>query len=1288
VSSSSSASAAVSTIKKEKEKEKKKDKTIEETYRQLTPEEHIQARSDTYVGSLEHKEEKLWVWDAKQQKMVFKSVTYSPALLKIFDEILVNADDHFHKENDPRMTTLKVDISAKTGEITVWNDGQGIPIVIHKDAKVYLPEFIFGLLRTGTNFDDKEKRMTGGRNGFGAKLCNLFSTRFTVETCDGQQIFKQTWHDRMTRSDKAEVSPCKAKEKKQFTRITFQPSFKVFNQPKGLDDDIVSLMNKRVVDIAGTSFKLKVFLNQNLLEVKNFVQYMDLYHPEKEEGKVPKVYRSINEHWQVGLTLSNSGDKFQQVSFVNSCHTVYGGTHVDHVLSPIVDELTTLLQKKTKKTTGISAALIRQKLFLFVNARVVNPEFDTQTKTRLTTSKKQHTSVCVMDSKLVKKIIKDLGLVDLLLTSLLAKDELKLKKTDGGKKKAPYHHDKLVEASAAGGKESDKCTLILTEGDSAKALAVAGLSVIGHKYYGVFPLRGKFINVREASFKKLQDNKEYVAIKKIVGLKTGVDYTEEKALKSLNYGSIMIMTDQDSDGSHIKGLIIDMFSACWPSLLKRPKFLVEFITPVVKVWRGKQSKISFYTEREYKIWKAQTNEGKGWSFKFYKGLGTSTAAEAKEYFSDLDTHVIPFKYTGEQDFKKLEMAFSKQQTDQRKKWLEQCSLEKEYVDHAKLNEEGLSYSEFVDKELALHHIYACERAIPSMIDGLKPVQRKVLFSCFKRNLVKEIKVGSLAGYVIENAAYHHGEASLVGTIVGMAQNYVGCSNNINLLTPSGQFGTREENGDNAASARYINTKLEAVTQAIFLEHDHAILEHLVEDGMKIEPKHYFPVVPMVLINGANGIGTGWSTNIPSYNPQDIVDNLRLLLDADEKHGTIQNVVLKPMYPWYRGWKGRIEPVFASTASSLAASLVSQYDGFHAFNLPGGRPLTGRPITIKKESEVSSSSSASAASTSIKKEDPISFKIQGVVKEVSPKTIEIQEIPIGKSLQDYKIFLKSLKTQYPSLVLNFDKSTSEQISFVLTAGDTKQMESIISSEHGVLKKLKLETTLSTSNMVLFNSQNKIKLYKNGVQEILLEFYNFRIAKYRLRKVAQLAQLAEELKWLNNRQRFVSMVVKEQLVIRNVKKSRVVQLLVTHKFDPILKKKSDVSSSSIPDNLEDKEEEEEEEEEKKQPQAAMDLKMLCQGYNYLMSMPLWNLTLEKVQELKTLADEKQREIAILEKKSAHALWRTDLDNFLHHVAEQEKHRVQELQDIPPQKKNSLKKRKNLESTSGPASKKRKS
>lgn len=299
----------------------------------------------------------------------------------------------------------------------------------------------------------------------------------------------------------------------------------------------------------------------------------------------------------------------------------------------------------------------------------------------------------------------------------------------------------------------------------------------------------------------------------------------------------------------------------------------EFITPIIKVFKtrkdqagGQPQEKCFYSVPEFDEWQKHTPDWHTWKIKYYKGLGTSTSKEAKEYFSDMTRHCIRFEYSGTRDDLSIQLAFNKRLVEERKDWLtkfmEKRTQDRQYLYHK--DTRVINFSQFVNKELILFSNLDNERSIPSIVDGFKPGQRKVLFACFKRNLTKEIKVAQLAGSVAELSAYHHGEQSLMSTIINLAQNFVG-SNNLNLLQPIGQFGTRLHGGKDAASPRYIFTALSPLTRILFNAKDDPLFDYINDDGQIVEPEFYCPIIPMVLVNGAEGIGTGWAVKIPNFN---------------------------------------------------------------------------------------------------------------------------------------------------------------------------------------------------------------------------------------------------------------------------------------------------------------------------------------------------------------------------------------------------------------------------------------
>ncbi len=967
----------------------------------------------------------MWVLDRESKVMVNRQCTFVPGLYKIFDEIIVNAADN--KQRDSSMSRIEVTINEQENFIRVWNNGNGIPIAIHQEHGIYVPELIFGNLLTGSNFDDNESKTTGGRNGFGAKLANIFSTKFIVETADKSRglTYRQEFSNNMGKVNPPTIT--KSAGGSDFTCITFYPDLPRFKMDC-LDEDIVSLLSKRVYDIAGTNTstgsKLTVVLNGSKIDHKTFESYMSIY----QGLETPIAFERINDRWEIGVGVSDGS--FQQVSYVNSICTTKGGCHVNYIVDQITSRLAGFVKKKNKGEE-VKPHQIKNHLSVFVNALIVNPAFDSQTKENLTTKEKMFGSTCTISEKMMKAIEKS-DIIDNILNFSKFKQAAELKKKSGTKRNKLAGIPKLDDANCAGTSKSNQCTLILTEGDSAKALAISGLGVVGRDYYGVFPLKGKLLNVREATHAQMMKNEEIQNIVTILGLNFQKTYTDTS---SLRYGHLMIMTDQDHDGSHIKGLLINFLHYFWPSLLQIKGFLQQFITPIVKCTRGKKEK-SFFTIPQYEEWRSETNEGKGWKIKYYKGLGTSTAAEAKEYFSDLATHEIDFEWD-DNATDMIDMAFAKKRVEDRKLWL----LSMEAGTHIDYATDRISYDNFVNKELILFSQADNERSIAHFMDGLKPSQRKVLYTCFKRNLKQELKVVQLAGSVSESSAYHHGEASLTQTIIGMAQNYVG-SNNINLLTPCGQFGTRLMGGKDAASPRYVFTKLEAITRAIFHPHDDPILEYQQDDGMLIEPVHYVPVVPMALINGSDGIGTGWSSNIPTYNPREIIDNLKRMLAGEDTF---------EMKPWYRGFTGEV---------------IAK---------------TGR--------------------------DSGNYTVTGTIEQTDESTLVISELPAGKWTTDYKMFLETMLIGSPTattaaaadkdkdgatgptcapFIKDFKENhTDTTVLFTITVAAEKIAE-ICNEKGGLMKKFKLEGSVATSNMNMFDLNQQIRKFDGYVHFFSLSF----------------------------------------------------------------------------------------------------------------------------------------------------------------------------------------------------------
>ena len=1152
----------------------KKNKTVEETFVKKTQLEHIIDIPDTYIGSIEKTDIDTWVFDESNDKIIYKNIKYIPGLYKIFDEVLVNAiDQHVRVESDDKIankvTTIKVNFDENNKKITVHNNGEGIPVVEHKEHGVWVPELIFGHLLTSSNYDKDEKKITGGKNGYGAKLTNIFSSSFRLETVDAGRKLKyvQLFEKNMTIKHPPEITKSTAKP---YTTIEFIPDFDRFGIIM-LDTDTLQLMKKRVIDItACTNKNVSVFLNDKKLECKTLEKYVNYYL----DGEIDKVYEEVNDRWEVVVAV-NPDAKFDQVSFVNGISTLKGGKHVDYVASSIIKKVQTFASTKgiKRKKIELKPSHIKDNLFIFVRAIIENPSFDSQIKEYLTTPSTKFGSKCEVSEKFIEKLMKT-DLIERATKLSDFKDNLGLQKVSGKKTTNLRGVEKLDDANMAGSAESLKCTLILTEGDSAKALAVAGLSVVGRDYFGVFPLRGKVLNVRDVNLKKVSDNAEISNLVKIMGLKygngTGKAKDKNETIKDLRYGKIMIFTDADVDGSHIKGLLINLFSIFWPELLEIPGFIISLATPILKVKKNKDVK-EFYTMTEFNTWKDTIENIKTWDIKYYKGLGTSTSEEAKGYFTNFDDKNIAYMVCdGDEDMEnkklsvdKIEMAFDKKRSEDRKFWLK--TYDKDNI--IEQSQKKILYHEFIDKELIHFSDYDCKRSIPCLCDGLKPSLRKILYSCFKRNLKKEVKVAQLAGYISEHSAYHHGEQSLYESIIGMAQDYVG-ANNIELLDPKGQFGTRIAAGKDAASPRYIFTNLSELTFHIYNQLDNPLLEYNEDDGCKIEPVWYIPIIPMILVNGTDGIGTGYSTKVPPHDPELIVQNLINLMD--------DKPILK-MKPWFRGFNGEIE-----------------FKGINDYGLE-------------------------------------QYFNKGTFKLIDDTTVIIDELPIGKWTDDYKIFLESLlydksntvdgKATKQILVDFSNNSTEKTVNFTLKFKKDDLDNLKFNKDIENIFKLTDSKYTNYSNMHLYNNKGTICKY-DTVEDIMKEFYVIRLAYYGKRKEYMLKSMKRELDIFSAKIRFIEEFISGEISILHKEDEEIEAMLVERNYPKF------GSNADAAFMLKEGEEEDIEK----------------YSYEYLLNMKIKSLTKKKIEELKTMYENKLALYKELEANDEKTLWKNDLTKFL--------------------------------------------
>lgn len=1020
-------------------------------YNKMDPLDHILHRPDTYVGSNRNREKEEYVSSSNNNfKISKKIIKYSPAILRTFIEILSNAIDNVARseKTDTPCTKIKVSINKETSEISIWNDGDVIPIEIDEDEKCYNHTLIFGQLLTSSNYDDEQDRYNiSGRNGIGGKATNVFSSSFIVKGVDPEngKKFIQEWKDNMKTTTKPKIKSSKLK--KGYTEIIWTLDFKQFNM-EGYTQDIIDLYCKYVVDAAMLT-GVNVYFNDVLIPVKNLNSYAKLYF----NDDVRDILYIKNKDSEIVLTPSSY---FEAVSFANGVYTSLGGTHVN----AYVDKLFRPIVTKLSKPKGVMFTLgdIKKYFKLFVKVNVVKPEFESQSKHRLESPIKAS-----VETKYINKVLK-WSIIDDIKRS---KEMGALKKLER-KKRVFVKIESLDPANNAGGPKSSECTLILVEGLSAKTFAVQGIEVgafgkQGRDSFGIYALRGKNLNVRNSSVDTIAKNKVVSDIIKSLGLRHDVDYTKEVNYKTLRYGRVMILTDQDCDGLHISSLVQNFFHSLFPSLLEREtSYITAMHTPIVRVFLNKKN-LLFYDERKYHQYVKDYNKkypGKKINKKYYKGLGTSSSEDILETFGK---KIVEFEID-ENTTHNMNKIFGKKFADSRKVWLENYDPSNVVLEWKKDQHETvrMCYSDFLNTETIKFSLDDCKRSIPNFLDGLKESQRKVLYACFLKKLKtsgKTLKVAQLAGYVAEKTGYHHGEQNLYDTITKMAHAFPG-SNNIPLLYRDGQFGSLIALGKDAANARYIFTKLDELTRLIFREEDDVLLERVVDDGDDLEPKFYVPIIPMILVNGVvAGIGTGWSCNVPSYNPLDLINAIHIWLDNDgdvlfDEDDGISVSSLPELTPWYREYEGVIE------------------------NIGDGKYTSYGNITQEK------------------------------------KNIVVDELPIGMSINSFKNTLDQLQEEkMVKEVKNY--SSPKKARFVIKE-----------SPDGLkcnLKNLKLHKTLSINNMVMFtNFEHKIHKFKT-VDEIIDSFCKIRLEYYVKRKKYMLDRLNHIIKFLGNKKRFLQEVL---------------------------------------------------------------------------------------------------------------------------------------------------------------------
>jgi DNA topoisomerase-2 len=1044
-------------------------------YTKKTQREHVLLRPDTYIGAVDPHEEEEYVSELDSLSISKKKITYAAGLLRIFIEPLSNAIDNMARTEEMSksnpdinpMTKIEITIDEKTAETKIWNDGYSIPVEMHPEENCYNHTLIFGNLLTGSNYDDTEDRKNiSGRNGLGIKLTNIFSKSFSVKGGDfkNRLRFSQTWRNNMETVEEPVIK--KMKSIPDYTEISYIPDLQRF----GIEPDesgsytypeaVLCLYKKYIIEAAMLT-KLDVYYNGKLIPIRNLSSYAKLYSDTTDTLSIKTGDCEV---------VIQPSDEYEVISYASRVYTADGGTHVDpwceSLFRPIVDKFnkvkktsSTASASKPKpvQTTQITIKDVKRFFRLFISATLTNPKFKDQSKTKLVYPViVPKVSKSDIDRILAWPVIEN-------IEEIFRNRELgSLKKMEGKGKYVAVPG--LDPANNAGGKLGRECTLILVEGLSAKAYAVHGIETglfgkKGKDWFGIYPMRGKVLNCRNAKPAKIIADKEVKGITNSLRVHLGVDYTVQENFNKLFYGKVLVLADADVDGIHISGLVQNMFHSLHPTLLERKGFLTAMQTPIVRVFA--KPDLIFYDEREFRKYVSQYTGKKKIDFRYYKGLATSTNKDIEESFGK---KIIEFA-SDKKILASMNKVFNNKYSDQRKEWIGNFDPTVSSLKWDRDVEEQITVniSDYLETELVRYSLTNCQRSIPNVIDGLKESQRKVLYGCFLKGLKytgKSIKVAQLGGYISEHTSYHHGEQNLYETISKMAQEFVG-SNNIPLLFNDGQFGTRLSGGNDMGQPRYIFTRLDGLTQYLFSPEDDALLTYKDEDGDMIEPEFYIPILPMILINGGSGIGTGWSCDVPMYNPLDVITAVKIWIENEgdvvvvDESGNETNL-LPELSPWYRGYIGDIN-----------------------------------------------------------KEKEHKYISHGIISDVpgKPGTKNISELPIGYWTDDCLNVVSKMKE---------DKEISD---FKNNSTTTSVNITLMESEDGLIcnsKSLKLYTYIHTSNMVLYTETGSLKKF-TSVREIIDTFCRVRYSYYTKRKIHRLSEMNRDIALLGNKKRFLTDVL---------------------------------------------------------------------------------------------------------------------------------------------------------------------
>lgn len=1041
---------------------------MEEKFEKLTDREHVLRRPNGYIDDPHRKVQPLWTMvDGRVQ---LQKTDVSAGFKGIVKEILSNALDRV--SIDPTCTEVCLWADQKTGTITVFNDGHGIPCKkMHEYGGIWLPEMLFTSFRSGSHFDDASRNpFTGGTYGIGQKATVVFSKWFKIRTCEKGMLYTQTVKDNMGVIMEPIVTRC---DKENHTMIEFLPDYARFDM-EGLDDIHYSQIELLTMEAKAVAMKpVNIHFNGRPVKIQSFQQYCELFFPKGTK----LAHLRVNDHWEICLGPNKSRKRDNHVSYVNGVFVREGGTHVTFFSKLLADAMKA--GAFGKKYVDVTTQRFKHSYYIFIKAWVKNPTYSNMQKSKLHTPVTKFGTIKAGYELPIDFIaaIKETTILKDMMDSMKDAKLAEAKKED---RKAHRNAALIPQYEPAGlvGKHHDKpLWLFLTEGNSAGASAMVAKRVIGTKYIGVFPLRGKIINSINNSEDKLSKNEIVKSLKAIIFDGDG----------RLAYDYIVLFTDADDDGFHIRGLGLLLFSKLVPDMNALENVLCYMNTPLVTV-KQRAKVLEFYSLYELEKWTHENS--KHAKPNYSKGLGSITPAMMEHYFRDFEDRLTMFKFEkGHETW--LDLAFNANMADYRKKWLLTYKPSDLLVKC-----ESINVKNFVNRQLIQYSDSSNRRSIVNIMDGLKQSTRKCMWYMLQNHVKEPEKIDVLCGGVTKDTCYHHGEASLVGAMIGLATNYVG-SNNVNLLVPEGQFGTRMRGGKDHASARYIKTCLYPWHRSMFPKDDYPILELQSEEGKTIEPRFLLPPIPLVLVNGAMGIGTGYKTEIMAYDYKDCVANVVRKLEGRDKE--IQ------WFPSFNGFTGTTIEVSKRTYIFIGNYEITGTDEIQITELPVGVWTT--PYTQWLSMLVTGKT--------LKKKE---FKYTTFQKEVNGVFGQPLVIGMSKANTDLSV----------NITITF---ANGGLDFLLGYDPEKP------SKHEEIDNVVRYFNLHKSycqQIVCYDDNEELKVYK-CVDDLFDEWFEKRLHYYAVRREYFLKKLEMDMHILANKYRFVSEIIEGRLVVNRKKKS---------------------------------------------------------------------------------------------------------------------------------------------------------